>query len=175
MQPDQAQFLREVFLGELKQEMDATTHILERVPAEQAGYTPHPTSMKAMDLAWHIASSDNWFLDSIANGEFNFTGDQKMPAGLKTGADIARWYIGETEKNLARVQAMTPAQLLKEIQLGTFKQPAVMYLSFAVRHSVHHRGQLSTYLRPMGQKVPKIYGGSADEPFEMPAEAAQSA
>jgi uncharacterized damage-inducible protein DinB len=46
-----------------------------------------------------------------------------------------------------------------------------MYLQFMLMHLSHHRGQLSTYLRPMGSKVPSIYGGSADEPFQMPAKA----
>jgi uncharacterized damage-inducible protein DinB len=46
--------------------------------------------------------------------------------------------------------------------------PAVAYLSIMSRHSIHHRGQLAAYLRPMGGKVPNIYGGSADEPFEPP-------
>jgi len=45
-------------------------------------------------------------------------------------------------------------------------EPAFSYLQFAQDHLVHHRGQLSTYLRPMGGKVPDIYGGSADEPFQ---------
>jgi uncharacterized damage-inducible protein DinB len=49
--------------------------------------------------------------------------------------------------------------------------PNVMYLGFMTNHSVHHRGQLSTYLRAMNAHVPSIYGGSADEPFEMPATA----
>jgi uncharacterized damage-inducible protein DinB len=47
----------------------------------------------------------------------------------------------------------------------------VQFLGLVSNHSIHHRGQLSSYLRPMGSKVPKIYGGSADEPFEMPASA----
>ncbi len=53
--------------------------------------------------------------------------------------------------------------------MGAFQFPNVFYLIFLIKHSVHHRGQLSVYLRPMGGKVPSIYGGSADEPFEMAA------
>jgi uncharacterized damage-inducible protein DinB len=48
---------------------------------------------------------------------------------------------------------------------GMFNLPAVMYLQFMLNHSIHHRGQLSAYLRPMGAKVPSIYGGSFDEPM----------
>ena len=50
--------------------------------------------------------------------------------------------------------------------MGAFNFPAVIYLSFLIRHQVHHRGQLSVYLRPMGAKVPAIYGGSFDEPWQ---------
>jgi uncharacterized damage-inducible protein DinB len=48
-----------------------------------------------------------------------------------------------------------------------FQLPAAAYLNFANVHCIHHRGQLSAYLRPMGGKVPSIYGGSADEPMNM--------
>jgi uncharacterized damage-inducible protein DinB len=51
------------------------------------------------------------------------------------------------------------------------KMPAVNYLLFTLTHMVHHRGQLSTYLRPMGGKVPSIYGGSFDEKWQAPADA----
>ena len=50
---------------------------------------------------------------------------------------------------------------------GMFQLPAAAYLNFANVHCVHHRGQLAAYLRPMGGKVPSIYGGSADEPMAM--------
>jgi uncharacterized damage-inducible protein DinB len=49
-----------------------------------------------------------------------------------------------------------------------FNLPAAFYLGFLNNHSIHHRGELATYLRPMGSKVPQIYGGSYDEPFQMP-------
>jgi uncharacterized damage-inducible protein DinB len=65
---------------------------------------------------------------------------------------------------MSRVRA--PEQLTTPVDfLGAFNFPAVLYLSFVNNHSIHHRGQLSVYLRPMGAKVPSIYGGSADEPW----------
>ena len=61
---------------------------------------------------------------------------------------------------------MTPQQLATPVNfLGLFNFPAYVYLGLVNNHSIHHRGQLSTYLRPMGSKVPSIYGGSADEPM----------
>ena len=50
--------------------------------------------------------------------------------------------------------------------MGVFNLPAALYLGFLNNHSIHHRGELATYLRPMGSKVPAIYGGSFDEPFQ---------
>ena len=57
---------------------------------------------------------------------------------------------------------------------GVFNLPAVLYLGFLNNHSIHHRGELATYLRPMGSKVPAIYSGSYDEPFQ-PAAAEENA
>jgi hypothetical protein len=71
---------------------------------------------------------------------------------------------------VSRVAAMTPDQLMTPVVFfNVFNLPAVFYLGFLNNHSIHHRGELVTYLRPMGSKVPSIYGGSYDEPFQMPA------
>ena len=68
-----------------------------------------------------------------------------------------------------KLRTMDPGALAEPMSFfGLFNYPAAAYLSFLQNHSIHHRGQLAVYLRPMGGKVPAIYGGSADEPFEMP-------
>ncbi len=70
-----------------------------------------------------------------------------------------------------KVKALSGEHLAKEISLmGVFNMQAIDFLSLMVRHSIHHRGQLSAYLRAMGGKVPQIYGPSADEPMSMTAE-----
>jgi uncharacterized damage-inducible protein DinB len=62
---------------------------------------------------------------------------------------------------------MSGEEAARIVEFGPFKLPALSYVTFAVNHSIHHRGQLSAYLRPMGAKVPSIYGPSADEnPFQ---------
>ena len=64
---------------------------------------------------------------------------------------------------IARLKGMPAEQWARELDMfGKWKMPAVGFLSLAVRHSIHHRGQLSAYLRAMGGKVPSIYGPSAD-------------
>ena len=71
-----------------------------------------------------------------------------------------------------KVRGMTAEQLGTPVEFfGVFNLPAAFYLQFMNNHSIHHRGELATYLRPMGSKVPQIYGGSHDEPFQPPATA----
>ncbi|HKS76794.1 MAG TPA: DinB family protein, partial [Terriglobales bacterium] len=84
-------------------------------------------------------------------------------------AELVQWYDENFTRGLDRVRSLTPQQLATPIDfLGVFNYPAVFYLAFLNNHSIHHRGELATYLRPMGSKVPSIYGGSYDEPFQMP-------
>jgi uncharacterized damage-inducible protein DinB len=64
---------------------------------------------------------------------------------------------------------MSAEQLSTPVQFFTFNFPAAFYLAFMNNHSIHHRGELATYLRPMGSKVPSIYGGSYDEPIKAAA------
>ena len=91
----------------------------------------------------------------------------------QTAAEVVTWYDQHIQRGIGRVAAMTPEQLLTPVEFfGVFNLPAVLYLGFLNNHSIHHRGELATYLRPMGSKVPSIYGGSYDEPFQpaVPAE-----
>ena len=85
------------------------------------------------------------------------------------------WYDRNYKRAADRVRALSAEQLLTPIEFfGVFNLPAAFYLGFLNNHSIHHRGQLATYLRPMGAKCPSIYGGSYDEPFQ-PAEAQTTA
>ena len=92
----------------------------------------------------------------------------------KTVAELVDWYDQNFKRAAARVSALTPEQLATPIDfMGVFNLPAVSYLGFLNNHSIHHRGALATYLRPMGSKCPSIYGGSYDEPWQgAPQEAA---
>lgn len=67
---------------------------------------------------------------------------------------------------LERVLAMDGSKLAAVVDFFGMKMPNAQHLVFQAVHNAHHRGQLSIYLRPMGSKVPSIYGGSADEPWQ---------
>jgi len=122
-----------------------------------------------MDLAWHLAGSEAWFLRGLLKAEFELE-EPAQPADVKTPQDGITWYENNVPALLTQASALSAETLAARVSFfGMFNYPAVVYLNFAISHTIHHRGQLSTYLRPMGAKVPSIYGGSADEPFEMPA------
>ncbi len=166
MNPEHAKAILDFACQDARQEAGTTSKVLAAMPAGKDDYTPHEKSMKAIDLAWHIASADVWFMDSIAKGAFQW-GDSPRPESLKTGADIAAWYDVNYKAKIDEVAALSAEKAAAIIDfMGAFQAPACAFVPMCIKHSIHHRGQLSTYLRPMGGKVPGIYGGSADEPFK---------
>ena len=85
------------------------------------------------------------------------------PAEGLTPAEIADWYAAQHAANMEALAVATPEQLVQDMDFrGMFKRPAVTFLMTGLHHTIHHRGQLSSYLRPMGAKVPAIYGESFD-------------
>lgn len=172
MTSEQATFLLNgVCLPQIQNEQKTTRRVIEAIPADKSGYKPDPKAKSAFELASHLASSECFFLGGVANGSFSGV-DANIPESVKTPAELVAWYDENFAKAVARIAALKPEELTRMIDFhGVFNFPAINYLSLMCNHSIHHRGQLSTYLRPMGSKVPKIYGGSADEPMEMPAHA----
>ena len=166
MTAEQARFLADIFLEELEMEMATTRRVLAAVPNDKGAYSPHPKSKDAFSLASHLASADVMFLNGVA--ALKFGGGAGMPEDVKTPADVVAWYDAHRGPALAKVKAMSAEQLATPVDFhGVMNLPAVRFLNLSVRHAVHHRGQLAAYLRPMGAKVPSIFGPSADE--ERPA------
>ncbi len=161
--PDQATaILTAIGLPSLKAEHSVTKRVIAAIPAEKADYRPDGILRSALDLAWHIAASETRFLQAVASGAFDFSGGAR-PEPIRTPADVVDWYSDRFAKDIDRLKQMTGDQLIKIIDFrGLLQFPAVMYVQVGLNHSIHHRGQLSTYLRPMGAKVPSIYGESYD-------------
>ena len=172
MSPEFAAGLCAMMLDSIAREAETTKRVLAAVPDDKSDYRPDPNARTARELAWHIANTDVQFLDGIADLQFKMESPENKP---QTSAEIVAWYDENMKRGIARVQALSPEQLTTPIEFfGVFNLPAVAYLGFLNNHSIHHRGELATYLRPMGSKVPSIYGGSYDEPFvpQAPAEVA---
>ena len=154
--------LNAIYLPSLKNEHGITKNVIAAIPLDKGDYRPDQISKTALELAWHIVSAEMRFLDAVAAGEFNLT-PNPMPDSIKDSADLNVWYVDNFAQHLEKVSKLTNEQLLTVVDFrGYFKLPAVMYLGFVLHHTVHHRGQLSMYLRPMGAKVPSIYGESYD-------------
>ena len=163
MTADQANFLlHTVLLPAIKNETRTTKRILEAVPADKVSYQPDPCAKTANELLRHIATSDNFFMEAPINGAFAPAG-VKIPESATTPAEIASWYELTVMKNIDALSKLSGEQLAKILDFrGMFQMEAVMFLQFGLVHGIHHRGQLSTYLRPMGAKIPAIYGESYD-------------
>src|SRR5215470_2532976 len=162
MTQEQATFLLNYLLPAVEREAQSTRAVIAAIPSTNHDYRPDANSKTAMELAWHIAAAENRFHSGIPAGAFDFAPNHR-PDNVKTGPDIAQWYADASSRNITRISRMSVDQLLRPIDFrGMFELPAVAYLSFALNHTIHHRGQLTTYLRAMGGRVPAVYGESYD-------------
>jgi uncharacterized damage-inducible protein DinB len=163
IQPDQAAFLLQgVYLPGLKNEYRLTKSVIEAIPSDKGDYRPDAISKSASELAWHIVATEMRFMEAVAAGEFDFS-PRPRPDSVNSSKDLIAWYTQNFEPRFEKLTKLSNEQLLKIVDFrGLFQLPAVMYLNFVLHHSIHHRGQLSMYLRPMGAKVPSIYGESYD-------------
>jgi len=164
--PEMAAGFCQVMLDGVTGELEITKKVLSAIPDDKAQYRPDPNARTAWELAWHLANTDVQFLNGIADLKFNMDNPDEKDKP-KTVAELVDWYDKNFKGAAERVRALTPEQLVTPIDFfGVFNLPAVSYLSFLNNHCIHHRGQLATYLRPMGAKCPSIYGGSYDEPWQ---------
>jgi uncharacterized damage-inducible protein DinB len=162
MTPDQAKFLLALTLPIIKTEHETTKRVIEAIPLDKGDYRPEPVAKSALELAWHIVAAEDRFHKAICTGTFDFT-PMNRPEATNTSAKIAAWFDDSFKANLKQIEGLSGEQLTKSIDFrGMFQMPAVSFLTLSQNHSIHHRGQLSTYLRPMGGKVPSIYGESYD-------------
>jgi len=166
--PEFALGYRAMMLDGFQREAECTKRVIAAIPDTKSDYRPDPNARTAKDLAWHLVNTDIQFLEGIADLQFSMQSPEHKP---QTSAEVVAWYDENLKRTMERVAALTPEQLLTPIEFfGVFNLPAVLYLGFLNNHSIHHRGELATYLRPMGSKVPAIYGGSYDEPLMPPSE-----
>lgn len=158
-----AKTIAEFLIATIEYEMAATHAVMAAVPADGCNYRPDHTSKNALALARHIALEDEWMLEAVADGKFGAQKDESDACGLMTPADTVAYHKKAVTTQLAKIRALSGDDLLRTVDMfGYIQMPALQFLSLAMRHSVHHRGQLSAYLRAAGGKVPGIYGPSAD-------------
>jgi uncharacterized damage-inducible protein DinB len=160
--PDEARFILDTALPILKNEHQTTKRVIEAIPLGKGDYRPDAISKTALELAWHIVAAEKRFLAGISAGGLDFSPIPR-PESIENSADIAVWFDETFAANLKKLEALSGESLTKMLDFrGMFQLPAASFLQLAMNHTIHHRGQLSMYLRPMGAKVPSIYGESYD-------------
>ena len=163
MNPNEAKTVANFLLADFAYETQTTLRVLAAVPTTHLDYRPDEKAKTGLGLVRHIVLEDEWILNSIAAGVFNPPPDDSDACGIMTPADGVARYQQRIPAAIERVRALSGEQLLNQLDLlGIIQMPALNLLAMAAKHSVHHRGQLSTYLRSMGGSVPGIYGPSAD-------------
>jgi DinB family protein len=155
---------RQFFLETLNAEGPKFVRVLKAVPPDQAAYRPHPRSSSTGDIVWLLAAELGDACELIDKGSVNFTMHPAPPVPEA---------VAVYEKNLAGLKARTAAiddaQWDRSVKFFVdgkvaWEAPLGDMLFGFLFDAIHHRGQLSSYLRPMGAKVPSIYGPSADDP-----------
>jgi len=163
MTEDKAKIIADYLLDQTESEMAATRNVLSAVPAN-ASYKPSEKCMNGLELAGHIAAAEVFFLSGIINGKFEWA-----PPEFKQPADALSYYEQKMPGLIAELRAVPAGKLTAMLTMGPMNMSGLDFLALNMKHSVHHRGQLSAYLRPMGSKVPGIYGPSADTEKEATA------
>jgi uncharacterized damage-inducible protein DinB len=157
-------------INEMTNEIQTTRKCLERIPADKFDYKPHEKSMEMGKLASHIAEMFGWTGPTIKDTELDFAKMDYKPFEPKTTAELVEFFEKQAAEALQTLEG-TPDETFMEawsLRNGeqiyfTLPKVAVMR-SFVMNHLIHHRGQLSVYMRLNDIPVPGIYGPSADEP-----------
>jgi uncharacterized damage-inducible protein DinB len=158
--------MKRQFLEVFSREFPTTLRVLRAYPTGQDDFKPHERSQPALRLA-HIFTMENGFVYKAVRGEPTPTVPPPPPA---TYAEAVANYERGAKEVIAAVEAMPDSRLSEEVTFITGpkrmgKVPIGQIMWFMLMDSIHHRGQLSVYVRMTGGKVPSIYGPSADEPW----------
>ncbi|HUL50369.1 MAG TPA: DinB family protein [Gemmatimonadales bacterium] len=161
--------LRDALLPEFDQEMTTTRNLLERVPGDKEEWKPHPRSFSLGHLAQLISWMPGWMTHTLRETSFDFG------SGTQYGHATTDALLAAFDRNVREARAVlahsTDADLavpwsLKVRNVVVLSRPRSAALRQHINHLIHHRGQLSVYLRLLEVPLPSIYGPTADEPWD---------
>jgi uncharacterized damage-inducible protein DinB len=160
----------DALLPEFDHETGLTRRLLERVPNDKFGWTPHERSMTLGRLAAHVAEVLTWLPETVYKSEINW--DTSAPHETKTcatRADVLTFFDQSRDAARRALAATSDAELLqpwtfKKDGQVVFSQPKIGVIrGMVMNHMIHHRAQLGVYLRLQNVSLPAMYGPSADE------------
>ena len=148
-----------LFLEFWSKEAKTTSKVLSRIP-EGATYKPDPKSRTAQEIAWQIVCEEQMIIEALETGRVAWN-PPKMPVSVQ---EIAKKYEMQSADIVRRWGALPAERWNGTLEFFGKERPASPMAWSFLFDIVHHRGQITTYLRPMGSTVPQIYGPSGDEP-----------
>jgi uncharacterized damage-inducible protein DinB len=158
----------DALLPEFDHEMSTTRKLLERLPEGKFAWKPHAKSMSLGDLATHVANIAYWGEVTLAQPEIDLGAAGRLEADTSRAQVLARFdrNVAATRAALAGkgdAELMAPWSLKNNGHTMFTMPKAVVWRSFVMNHLIHHRAQLSVYLRMHDVPLPAMYGPSADE------------
>lgn len=164
--------LAQALLPEFDQEMTTTRALLERVPDSQGAWKPHPKSFSLGHLAQLVSWMPGWMTRTLR--ETNMTLSGPPPYSLEPTSTLLREFDTNVREARAAIAASSDEDFQTIWSFGSgdtvfFSMPRRAAVRQHLNHLIHHRGQLSVYLRLVDVPLPSIYGPTADEPWGGPA------
>lgn len=170
-QKEQTMSLGQIFAAELKQEAISTRKMLERIPADKLAWKPHEKSYTLDQLAGHIVNMISWTGVTLKQDELDFGKMDFKPKAYTDASEL----VADFDQNVAEAleilndisdETMATTWTLRNDEHIFFTMPKTVTMrSFVMNHVIHHRGQLSVYLRLLDIPLPSVYGPTADEPM----------
>lgn len=160
---------REFHLQCRRNETNAFHRVLNALPQDKWDYAPHEKSQSAVRIVWTLVGETLALIELVDKGEFGFGAQPDVPP-----AGLVEQFGQAWDQLLHRIDAMddahwnTPGRFMLDGQVR-MEMPVSGFVWMFFFDAIHHRGQLSTYIRPMGGKVPSIYGPSGDDPMMLSA------
>ena len=155
------------FLDALSREHEVTRKVVEAFPADQSEFKPHPRSNSARQLVWTFAVEENIMRLALTNSLKLGGGFPQAPA---TWDEVVAAFKQAHTELMQAIEAASDEDFTGTVKFYTAPKtvgdvPKLGFMWFMLCDQIHHRGQMTVYLRMMGGKVPSIYGPSADEPW----------
>jgi uncharacterized damage-inducible protein DinB len=155
-----------------EREFPITLRLLNAFPAERGDFKPHEKSKSAIEVAWMFVTGQR-AIHRLLDG--TFTPIPNFPPPPKTWNEVIAAFESDSTKHIEMLNKAADSDLKRSVQIvdpyagrftGMKDMPSTYFMWFLLCDHIHHRGQLSVYLRLAGGKVPSIYGPSADDPWK---------